>query len=67
MQLRLETLQKIRMNIGECTVELKDKDYLIEAYEILNDVERNISFIYLAEITKNRVYRKSWKNACYYF
>ena len=42
MQLRLETLQKIRMSIGECIVELKDKDYLIEAYEILNDVERNV-------------------------
>ena len=42
MQLRLETLQKIRMSIGKCIVELKDKDYLIEAYEILNDVERNV-------------------------
>lgn len=42
MQLRLETLQKIRMSIGEYIVELKDKDYLIEAYEILNDVERNV-------------------------
>ena len=42
MQLRLETLQKIRMSIGECIVELKDKNYLIEAYEILNDVERNV-------------------------
>lgn len=42
MQLRLETLQKIRMCIGECIVELKDKDYLIEAYEILNDLERNV-------------------------
>ena len=38
----METLQKIRMSIGECIVELKDKDYLIEAYEILNDVERNV-------------------------
>lgn len=42
MQLRLETLQKIRMSIGEYIVELKDKDYIIEAYEILNDVERNV-------------------------
>ena len=42
MQLRLETLQKIRMSIGEYIVELKDKDYLIEAYKILNDVERNV-------------------------
>ena len=42
MQLRLETLQKIRMSIGEYIVEFKDKDYLIEAYEILNDVERNV-------------------------
>ncbi len=42
MQLRLETLQKIRWSVGEHLVELKDKDYLIEAYEILNDSEKNI-------------------------
>ena len=41
MQLRLETLQKMRWYISESIVEVAEHDYLIQAYEILNEVERN--------------------------
>lgn len=40
MQLRLETIQKIRWIISEGIVEIKEQDYLIHAYEILNEVEK---------------------------
>ncbi|MFR1524180.1 MAG: recombinase family protein [Bacilli bacterium] len=40
MKLRLETLQKVRWSVGESLIELFEMDYLIEAYEILNEVER---------------------------
>lgn len=40
MQLRLETLQKIRMIVSENIVELSETDYLIHAYEILNEAEQ---------------------------
>ena len=48
MKLRLETLQKVRWSVGESLVELAEKDYLIEAYELLNDVERK-TWIYINE------------------
>lgn len=40
MQLRLETIQKMRWIISEGIVEIKEQDYLIHAYEILNEVEK---------------------------
>lgn len=40
MQLRLETIQKMRWIISEGIVEVKEQDYLIHAYEILNEVEK---------------------------
>lgn len=40
MQLRLETIQKMRWIISEGIVETKEQDYLIHAYEILNEVEK---------------------------
>lgn len=41
MQLRLETLQKMRWIISENIVEIAENDYLIHAYEILNEVEKD--------------------------
>ena len=41
MQLRLETLQKMRWLISEGIVEIAEHDYLIHAYEILNEVEKD--------------------------
>lgn len=40
MELRLETLQKIRWAVSENIVEIEEHDYLIQAYEILNEVEK---------------------------
>ena len=40
MQLRLETIQKMRWIISEGIVEIAEQDYLIQAYEILNEVEK---------------------------
>lgn len=42
MQLRLETIQKMRWIISEGIVEIAEHDYLIQAYEILNEVEKNV-------------------------
>lgn len=41
MQLRLETIQRMRWIISEGIVEIVEHDYLIQAYEILNDVEKD--------------------------
>ena len=41
MQLRLETIQKMRWIISEGIVEIAEHDYLIHAYEILNEVEKD--------------------------
>ena len=40
MQLRLETIQRMRWIISEGIVEIAEHDYLIHAYEILNEVEK---------------------------
>lgn len=40
MQLRLETLLKIRWAVGEAIVDIVDQEYLIQAYEILNEMEK---------------------------
>lgn len=40
MQLQLETIQKMRWIISEGIVEIAEQDYLIQAYEILNEVEK---------------------------
>lgn len=40
MQLRLETLQKLRLIVSESIVDINDTDYLIHAYEILNEAEK---------------------------
>ena len=40
MQLRLETIQKMRWIISEGIVEIAEQNYLIQAYEILNEVEK---------------------------
>ena len=48
MKFRLETLHKVRWSIGESLVDVCDKDYLIEAYELLNEVERR-TWIYINE------------------
>lgn len=41
MQLRLETIQRMRWIISEGIVEIAEHDYLIHAYEILNEVEKD--------------------------
>ena len=41
MQLRLETIQRMRWIISEGIVEISEHDYLIHAYEILNEVEKD--------------------------
>lgn len=41
MQLRLETIQRMRWIISEGIIEIAEHDYLIHAYEILNEVEKD--------------------------
>ncbi len=53
MQLRLETLQKIRLIVSENIVELSETDYLIHAYEILNEAEQEAwNYINTGEIVE---------------